>query len=113
MLRTWGHFDMELSERAVAMVEPRLSMTSRCFTLFLDLNELDSYDTPARVRLTAWLQSLRQRTDAIHVSTRSRLVSMGVAVANLALEGALLRYGPDNRARYDAALQQATHRKSA
>ncbi|AKT40971.1 hypothetical protein [Chondromyces crocatus] len=113
VLRAWGHFDAELSERTVALAEPRVTVASHSFVLFLDLNELESYDSAARVLLTNWLQELRPRAEAIHVSTRSRLVSMGVAVANLALEGGLLAYGPEHRSRYDAVLQQTVQRSAA
>ena len=113
MIRAWGHLDLEMADRALSLIEPRMSITARPFLLFNDWTDLESYDTQARIRLTLWVTDIRDRFEAIHILTRSRLVSMGVAVANLALDGFLIAYGPEQRARYDAALRDALHRRAS
>jgi hypothetical protein len=51
---------------------------------FHDWFDMSNYDSRCRVELTAWVMSHRQRS-ALHIGLRSRMVAMGVAVANLAL----------------------------
>lgn len=112
VMRLWGHLDLDLVERVIAIVETRLAITGRRFETFNDWSELTSHDTQARVRFTSWVQEVRDRFEAVHILTRSRLVSMAVAVANLALDGFLITYGPDQSARYAEALQSALRRRA-
>jgi hypothetical protein len=55
--------------------------------LFFDAGRLHNYDSALRTRLTDHFVEHRPRIAALHVFTRSRLVAMGVSVANLALGG--------------------------
>jgi hypothetical protein len=68
----------------------RLLATPERIQVFFDLGELLSYDSAARVSVTDWLLTNRARIVSIHVLTRSKLVGMGVAVANLALGGMMV-----------------------
>ena len=45
---------------------------------------MDNYDSVCRVELTSWVRRHRTET-GLHIGVRSRMVAMGVAVANLAL----------------------------
>jgi hypothetical protein len=71
-------------------------------TLFFDFWTMPTYDSEMRTEWTSWLVSHRARLDGLHVVARSKLVAMGVSVANLALGGIIKSYpaetGPFERA---------------
>jgi hypothetical protein len=51
---------------------------------FHDWFDMSNYDSACRMELTAWVMRHRERSK-LHIGLRSRMVAMGVAVANLAL----------------------------
>ncbi len=110
--RMWGHLDVTLCECLLGFMQQRLLTTDRCFQLFHDWSAMETYDTPARLLLTNWLQTHRDRFEAIHILSGSRLVAMGVAVANLALDRFLTPYNIEQRSRYEAALEQVLAQKT-
>ncbi len=110
--RMWGHLDLAITDCLLAFLDQRLATTERCFQVFHDWSAMETYDTPARLRLTAWMADHRDRFEAIHILSGSRLVAMGIAVANLALDRFLNAYGQDQRQRYDAALSAALAHKT-
>ncbi len=75
------------------------------FWLFFDLYALDSYDSALRVDLTAAIFKQRDRMADFHVLVRSKIVAMGVSVANLALGGRLTSHR--ERKPFTTALQAA------
>lgn len=110
--RVCGYFDIELADRMLELADKELDRTLARFVAFHDWDEMTSYDTRARLRLTAWVLTNRERFDAIHILTNASLVSMGVSVANMALGRFMTSYGPRERDRYDAALREAVERAS-
>ena len=54
-------------------------------TMFHDWLEVGGYDTPVRVRWTAWQRERRAQITATHILVKSRVVAMGVRTAALAL----------------------------
>lgn len=112
VIHVWGHLDVAIGDFMLDFMEQRLATTDRCFQAFHDWSEVETYDTMARLRLTAWIAERRDRFEAIHVLSGSRLVSMGIAVANLALDRFINAYNQDQRARYEAALSEALARKT-
>lgn len=61
---------------------------------------MENYDSVCRVELTSWVLSHRAQT-GLHIGLRSRMVAMGVAVANLAL-GSLIQVHNEPRALEEA-----------
>lgn len=59
---------------------------------FWDLDALERYHSAVRVQCTEALRLHRNRLASIHSVSRSRLVSMGVSVANLALGGIIRQH---------------------
>jgi len=110
--RLWGHLDVTLCECMLGFIQQRLLTTDRCFQLFHDWSAMETYDTPTRLILTSWLQEHRDRFEAVHILSGSRLVAMGVAVANLALDRFLIAYNLEQRPRYEAALEQVLAHKT-
>jgi len=60
--------------------------------IFNDWWELTGYDSDARLKLTDWIFWVRGKIVGSHVLVRSKIVSMGVSIANLALGGMLTVY---------------------
>lgn len=103
----WGHFDMELADRMLELVERELAQVRGQLTAFHDWSDMTGYETRARLRLTAWVLRYRDRFAGIHILSSSSLVSMGVTVANLALGQFMTSRGLSERADYLRALREA------
>lgn len=56
-------------------------------TVFHDWFDMTGYESRCRQRLTSWSLARRQHFEEVHLGVRSKLVAMGVQVANLALGG--------------------------
>jgi hypothetical protein len=89
-------------------------MTRRADTLlararlkfFFDFWQMPTYDSEMRTEWPGFLVTHRARVDEIHVVARSKLVAMGVAVANIALGGVIKSY-PAPMGPFEKALTQA------
>jgi hypothetical protein len=77
-----GHARAEAVPPALAELA-RIVKADPGFDYFYDLWSLQVYDSPVRVDLTDFHRKVGLRS--LHTLTRSRVVAMGVAVANLAL----------------------------
>jgi hypothetical protein len=55
--------------------------------LFIDMEGMTNYDSALRTKLTTRLLQCREQIDSMVVLAKSRIVTMGVSVANLALGG--------------------------
>jgi hypothetical protein len=71
---------------------------------FFDLWDMEGYDSAVRVDLTQYFVKHRAFIGALHTCTRSRIVRMGVTVANVAL-GIVTQH--EDRAAFEAALVRA------
>jgi hypothetical protein len=70
--------------------------------VFADIEDMSNYDSRLRVELTAAFSPDRARIAALHVLLKSKLVAMGVSVANLALGGIVKT--DNDRAKFKQAL---------
>jgi len=61
--------------------------------MFVDVGRMTSYDTELRTEVTAALAQQRKRIGCLHIVVRSKIVAMGVSVANLALGGIMTIHG--------------------
>jgi hypothetical protein len=78
-----GFMTSEMSDLIIELAEP-LYQPGRKLHGFHNWLDMTNYDSVCRVALTAWV--LRHRAEsALHIGVRSRMVAMGVSVANLAL----------------------------
>jgi len=83
-----GHFERPHAE-AFLRAGNRMLARGRPFVVFHEWIGMTSYESISRQLLTEWfVKNLRSMPD-IHVSVESKLVRMGVSVANLALGGVL------------------------
>jgi hypothetical protein len=81
-----GHGHVDYADAVVARWESVRRVNGRV-TLHIDFWEMPTYDSGLRVGMTGWATKNRDSVDGVHVVTRSKLVSMGVSVANLAMGG--------------------------
>lgn len=79
--------------------------------LFADLGGMTNYDTGIRTDLTAGLMPGRARIASFPILLRSKIVAMGVTVANLALGGFVQTM--DDRARFKEALDATLFQEKA
>ena len=86
-----GHLDLAHAQHMMAAVD-RLRHTGRPVDAFNDWQAMESYDHEARLALTDWVRRIRPSFRSLHILQRSKIVSMGVSVANLALGGLLRAY---------------------
>ncbi len=101
VLKITGHLDKNMGRRALDLVE-KAAASHRVFYLFCDWAEMNGYDSEIRNMYTQWIASNRSRLK-VHILVGSKIVSMGVSVANLALGGSLVGY--TNRTAFEAALR--------
>ncbi len=110
LVRMAGVFDAEHCKVLIEFLTP-LELAE---TTFHDLAEMTNYDADARVALTRWTLARRSRPAALHFLVRSKIVSLGLEIANAALGGWLTshRDRPSFDRAYDAALSVARRRSS-
>jgi hypothetical protein len=76
------------AEFATAILESHRTLRPQApVHLFADVEEMTTYDSRLRTELSAGFLPDRTRIAAFHVLLKSKLVAMGVSVANLALGG--------------------------
>ena len=98
-----GHLDKTIGRRFLDLVDRVVAVQSH-FHAFCDFADTTGYDSEVRTMFTQWVASHRIRT-TVHILVGSKIVSMGVSVANLALGGSLIGY--TSRAIFDAAFRSA------
>jgi hypothetical protein len=79
-----GHGEAGFVEPIVRDLE-RLSGSA--WQVFVDAGQLSNYDSPLRIELTAAFRKHSERIEYFPVLLGSKIVAMGVTVANLALKG--------------------------
>jgi hypothetical protein len=65
--------------------------------MFVDAELMTSYDSELRTEVTAALLEQRSSIESLHIVVRSKIVAMGVSVANLALGGLMTIYKEPDR----------------
>jgi hypothetical protein len=90
-LKVTGYLQKDGAEAIVAAMQRVVTLEAPVVT-FNDWFEMNGYDSEARLLMTSWVLSSRSKFSAIHVLVHSKLVAMGVSVANLALGGLISTY---------------------
>ena len=99
-----GNGSLVIVRRVVEELEA-LAPKEGDFVVFNDTDRMPSYDPGFRNVLTDWSGSKGDRLRAIHILTRSKVVAMGAAVANLMLGGNVKMYA--DRVQFEAAFTAA------
>lgn len=87
VVRVEGHMDLEMAKQICAYSEQMLQRADGTLHVFLDYMGMSSYDSLARKEMTNWMLPRLKKFTGIHVVTRSKIVEMGLIVANLAYGG--------------------------
>jgi hypothetical protein len=77
-----GHLDVKMAQRIIDFAEPLYALGS--VAGFHDWFEMTGYESRSRIALTQWVLGHRAKS-RLFIGVRSKLVAMGVSVANLAL----------------------------
>jgi hypothetical protein len=85
VMRMQGHGHAEFAAAILEAYHTLKQHTS--IHVFVDAELLESYDSRLRTELTAGFLPDRGRLVSFHVLLRSKIVAMGISVANLALGG--------------------------
>lgn len=88
MTEVRGFMTRDMAQLIIDCAEPLYARPGRVHG-FHNWLAMDNYESVCRVELTAWVLSHREQS-TLHIGLRSRMVAMGVAVANLAL-GSLIQ----------------------
>jgi hypothetical protein len=97
-----GHLSVDMARHIVRYAEPLYQQG--VLSGFHNWLEMTGYDSQSRVLLTEWVLSHRDQTH-LHIGVRSKIVAMGVSVANLALGNLIRTYS--SSAAMEAALEKA------
>jgi hypothetical protein len=102
VLKITGHLDRPMGMHIMDAATKAAAETSKRLHVFCDWVEMTGYESDVRSAFTHWAASNRTKV-TFHLLVGSKLVAMGVSVANLALGGILVGY--TNRASFDAVLR--------
>lgn len=101
-----GHMETEHADALLAFSEARVrGRRGQKLRVFHDWVEMTGYESQCRQRLTSWAVANLDAFDEMHIAQRSKLVAMGVQVANLALGGLITPY--TDRTAVEIALRRA------
>lgn len=100
-----GYLDADAARALSAELERRIAASAEPLHVYWDLSAVTNYHSDVRVELTRVFAANRPKVASVVVLTQSKLVTMGVAVANLAL-GGLVR-PVKTRAEFETLIAQA------
>jgi hypothetical protein len=98
-----GHVTAEIVPPLLVLLE-KFGAAAGPTQFFYDLWDMHGYDSALRVQLTNFHLRNRGHLRSLHACSQSRLVKMGVAVANVVL-GIIVQH--DMRSSFEAALRRA------
>ena len=104
LIRASGYATVLFADEIIAQ---RDAVVAECgeIQIFDDLEGVKGYESGVRAKLTAWSREHRAQIKAFHILTGSRIVAMGVSVANLALGGQIVAHL--KRTEFERALAHA------
>ncbi len=100
-----GHMEVAHGDLFVRFAEKRIREANGKVNVFHDWIEMTGYESRSRQRLTAWSLANLDAYSEVHLALRSKLVAMGVQVANIALGGKIRVC--TTRVRLEVELRQA------
>jgi hypothetical protein len=100
-----GRISAEHADRIVVAFEQALC-AGEPVHLFADMGDLDDYHSTLRIKVVDVFKRRRSRVLTVHAFSKSRIVSMGIAVVSLAIGGIIVHH--TTRAAFDAARKSQT-----
>lgn len=83
-VRVVGHAEQPVADVFAARANETIARYGRVIT-FHDWSAVDGYDRASKEALLAWTREAGAQNPSVHMLFRSRLISMAVAVASIAL----------------------------
>jgi len=80
-----GHLQEAHVDLLFSYSEPLVRAAQRPIEVFHEWTEMTGYDSVCRSRITKWAVERRSAFGRVHVAVKSKLVAMGVQVANIAI----------------------------
>jgi len=105
-----GHMEESHAELFARFGHDRIEGSPGKLHVFHDWIDMTGYDSRCRQRLTAWSVARLGAYAEVHLAVRSRIVAMGVQVANIALRGLLRAHG--DRSTLEAELRRVLRREA-
>ncbi|MEW5853457.1 MAG: hypothetical protein AB2A00_32070 [Myxococcota bacterium] len=84
-----GHVDMECVQLLERGWMQTFERSGSSVVTFHDWSGVTGYETDARVQYTKWSEPIMKDVAMVHILLQSRIVAMGVSVANIVLGGKL------------------------
>lgn len=109
MARCSGHFSESLANEWVRVLRPILAKTQG-ITMFNEWREMSGYDSATRQKLTALASGHKGAFKAVHFSTSSRIVMMGVNVASIPMAMMGVEFAVCTNTEFQTKLEQARPR---
>src|SRR5262249_6024848 len=81
VLKLGGYCEQELARKFAADFDR--TWPGQLKAIFFDAGDMNGYESKFRLLMQDWARGVKKRTGTLHVWTQSKLVQMGVAVANL------------------------------
>jgi hypothetical protein len=101
-----GHFSKDLIRPYTETIDRCIAQLGSPIEKFNDWEGLENYDSENRVEITNWAIKRRAMLRTVHVLARSKIVQVGLSIANIALGGFISVHG--NRVSFEAAFKDAT-----
>jgi hypothetical protein len=105
VVRFEGFATSDVAESILAAIEDQIAKAGT-ITAFDDWELATGYDPIVRAKLTDWMSANGSRIRATHVLVKSKVVSMGLSVANMILGSRYKIVAYSDRRRWQAALDE-------
>ena len=99
-----GYATVDIGERIIAWVDAAIADGEHP-DVFHDWEDATGYEPRVRPMFANWYMRIRHDVTSVHVFTRSKVVSMGVALVSIAMNNAVVAYG--DRRLFEKALTHA------
>jgi hypothetical protein len=86
-----GYANLEIADRIIDWVDRAIADGERP-QVFHDWDAATGYEPRVRPRLATWYARIRKNVASVHVFTRSKVVSMGVALVSIAMNNSIVAY---------------------
>jgi hypothetical protein len=103
-----GVLDSRCVDEIVAATDQAIQ-SAGAIHVFHDWSEMTNYESHTRKRLTDYVEAVKSKLLSSHILFRSRIVAMGVSVANLVLNQRLSTY--TDKEKFTASMVRIVNRK--
>lgn len=107
-----GYATADIAERIIDWVSGAIEAGERP-VVFHDWDEATGYEPRVRPMFANWYMRVRRDVESVHVFSRSKVVSMGVALVSIATNNSIVSYRDRNAFELALAAAKRAHRPIA